>query len=797
MTLTDTPQSAASILDRYQQAQRLLKSTGSNQLTLNDSVRAHWIDPVDEGPGECFWYQREYQDENKAPACSSAVPHQEYRLVNASTASHKAAFDHSALASALSTAAKQTVDARALPIEELHMQLSAQRPEATVAQLSFVAFDQGWTYDCAAQTCIATPGWLPNPEGLVSPNGLKTLLVRDHNLWLRELSTGEERALTTDGTADCFYGQDRFGFAGAGIEAQWSPDSNTVLTHRLDRRGTGATPIAQYVPLDGSLRPQCEPWHVSYPGDEQEDHYQLLTIDVASGAHCLADYRGLTLWGNGMGFFTFQKLAWWGNDSRRVFFVDVNSKQQTVGLVEFDTSIGATRVLFDETAPNFLLLHLPIHTRPTILPLIDSDELIWLSQHQGSVHLFLYDLVSGKLKHQLTEGDWSVDEVVHIDPQRRQLLIQTINREGAAGEEFYRDLCWLHLDSGELITVAKGLFENTVIPSEAGSPVSAVSPSGDFIVLTQSRVDRFPESILVNRAGEPVMTLDTAEPFALPEQWQWPEAVTVRSADGQSDIYGVVFRPPGFDPKKSYPVLDYSIARPAYDTVPRASFSIGPWGGAVTAQASAYAALGFVVVMIDGAAQPYRRRELQRNSDGRFASAFGFADRIAAIQQLAERDGAMDLNRVGIASPMDTSDVVYAMLDHPEFYRVGVSHDFEDLRFMASSWTAVFDGFMPKVAQGFELGDAELKVDQLQGKLLLIHNMLDSEPPVTTTLRLADALQEANKDYDLILLPKVGHADTDYATQRTWNYFVKHLLNVEPPKTFCLGDRCLGDRPAE
>ena len=104
----------------------------------------------------------------------------------------------------------------------------------------------------------------------------------------------------------------------------------------------------------------------------------------------------------------------------------------------------------------------------------------------------------------------------------------------------------------------------------------------------------------------------------------------------------------------------------------------------MTAQASAYAALGFVVVMIDGAAQPYRRRELQRNSDGRFASAFGFADRIAAIQQLAERDGAMDLHRVGIASPMDTSDVVYGLLDHPEFYRVGVSHDFEDLRFMAS-----------------------------------------------------------------------------------------------------------------
>ena len=146
----------------------------------------------------------------------------------------------------------------------------------------------------------------------------------------------------------------------------------------------------------------------------------------------------------------------------------------------------------------------------------------------------------------------------------------------------------------------------------------------------------------------------------------------------------------------------------------------------------------------------------------------------------------MDINRVGIIGGLGVDDALYGMLEHPEFYKVGIVNDFEDIRLLPSPWVDFFEGCLPKNVEGSETNDAEQKVASLQGKLLLIHSMLDPEPPVTATMRLADALQQANRDFDLLLLPNLGHATSAYTIQRTWNYLVRHLQGIEPPKDFKL-----------
>ena len=763
---------------RYQQAQRFLQGIYNKPLLLNEAVFAHWLSGPSSALSDCFWYQREWI----ADSVSQTIA-REYRLVDAKAETNSPAFDHQALATALSEAAQQAVDAQALPLNDIDMQLASGTDVARIAQLSFRAFDQGWVFHTDTNTCQSTSESAAPATGLISPDGKKAVFTRDHNLWLRDMASGQETALTEDGETGYAYGCDRFGFDTPVVEALWSPDSQQVLTHQLDQRGVEATPIVHYLPKDGSLRPQLEEWPVSFPGDKTLERYRLVNIDIASAQGQAADYNALTLWCVGGGFFSNQRLAWWSADSHTAYFVDIDSSSDQVRLVELKPSTGATRILFTETEPNFGAIHLPFSARPTILPLTDSQELRWLSERSGQVQLYLYDLATGALKNPITAGEWNVADVLHIDRERRQLLVQTQQRQ--SDQPFYRDLCWVGMDSGELTALTSEAAEYHVygpdsLPAivrqarglESGG-ISGVSPSGDYLVVTRSRVDGPPVSVLMDRSGTIKLTLETATTIGLPEGWQWPEPVTVKAAEGEAELYGVVFRPPNINPEQRYPVLDFSSAHPAYDMVPRTPFSYGPLMGSMFGQAAAYAALGFIVVMLDGPAQPYRRKALQAKSDGRMASLFGFPDRIAGIKQLAQNDPSMDLDRVGIVSEFSLGDSVYGLLEHPDFYRVGVCSDFEDIRYLPSAWAAFY--------KGFDALYADDMAASLQGKLLLIHSMLDPEPPVATTLRLADALQAADKDFDLVLLPTTWHEPSAYGVKRSWDFLLEHLLQQTPP----------------
>ena len=707
----------------YQNAKTLTEGIFTSALVKNDAVFAHWSADQD-----CFWYIHETQTGK------------EYRWV----------------------------DAVAATIETI----------TDPQQLSAIASD------------IATGAG----EGIVSPDGTKTVFVRDHNLWLRDVGSGEERPLTEDGTEDFAYAGDRFG--SPSVNGLWSPDSQQFFTYQLDQRQTQSLPIVHHIPADGSIRPQLETSKTSLPEDEVVEGYCLVAVDINSGRIQAADYRPLPLTRNGFGFFSAEKMGWWANDSQRAYFVEVERGTQTVRVVDFDTATGRARILFEEVGSSFIKHHLPgIGESPVIVPLPDTDELIWLSERSGYGHLYLYDLHTGECKKAITQGDWTVHTVRHVDLERRQLLIQTTERN--PDSPFYRDLCWVNIDTGELTTLVSDNYEYSLYDAESGivgyrhgtgvdaANVSAVSPSGDYLVVTRSRVDEPPVSLLLDRMGNSVLTLETANVEGLPEHWQWPEPVSVKSADGQSDIYGVVYRPPGFSPEKRYPVIDFSCAHPAFRAVPRSAFSNGPVMGLCFLEAAAFAALGFIVVAMDGPAEPYRRKALQDKhypvNTGRMASAFVFEDRIAGLKQLATQFPAMDLERVGIASGLGVGDAIYGLLEYPEFYQVGVVADLEDIRFMPSAWNELF--IPPQTNDATEqkaIVYAEDQADALQGKLLLIHNMLDPEPPLATTLRMISALKKADKDYDLLLMPTTGHELSEHVTHRSWDYMVAHLLGEKP-----------------
>ena len=413
-------------LDRYQQAQAITQGILSKKLVLNDAVFPHWIESSD-----CFWYLRETREANESSEAAGQGPFvisdREYRLVDANAATNLPAFDHQALADALTAFSEQSVDPKNLPISDINITLSP-------LHIRFQSLGQYWLFEPEKNRCQAIE--TPQPiEGLVSPDGKKAAFVRDYNLWVRDIASGEEQRLTQDGHTDFSYASDRF--PTPAIQALWSPDSQRLFTHQLDRRQVASIPFVHHVPQDGSLRPQLTEEKVSFPGDHHIETYQMVSIELASGEKLTADYRPIPLSRTAYGYFTEERLGWWSNDNQQAFFVDIERETHNVRVVEFDTASGATRILFEEPASSFAKLHLPFAEHPIVHPLVDSEELIWLSERSGYGHLYLYDLKTGDLKSAITQGEWHVQNVLHIDTQHRKLLIQTTQRN--ADHPFYRD----------------------------------------------------------------------------------------------------------------------------------------------------------------------------------------------------------------------------------------------------------------------------------------------------------------------------------------------------------------------
>jgi dipeptidyl aminopeptidase/acylaminoacyl peptidase len=418
-------------------------------------------------------------------------------------------------------------------------------------------------------------------------------------------------------------------------------------------------------------------------------------------------------------------------------------------------------------------------------------------ERSGWAHLYLYDFVTGELKNTVTQGDWVVRQVVHIDQARREAYIQTGGRVSGR-DPYYRDFCRVNLDTGRVTpivssdhdVVASNYKEMDIYYNLSGSPhelknSNGVSPTANFYVLSKSRADEVPSSFLVNRQGEVILDVEVADISELPSNWQWPEPTKLTAADGVTDIYGLVFRPTDFSSKISYPIVTFTpSASPDFPIVPKGAFGRGINAGYDYFMAAALAEIGFVVVMIDTRGSAFRSKAFKDESYGWIESACNLDDLVAGTQQLAKRYSYMDLNRVGILTSLGGPGGLQGLLQYPEFYKVGISHQLHDSRLMSAPlWGEMYeDVHGPDAARQYP----EEMVENLRGKLLLIGGMLDYITPPAAIFRVVEALQKANKDFDLLLLPSLEHDISGYVLRRIWDYLVLNLLAIEPPSEFKL-----------
>ena len=773
--LDNTLISPTEMENRYRYAQSLKQGFRSKSIAFNATLIPHWI-----GDTDCFWYECECQKGK------------EFRLVDAAKSFNDIAFDHQVLADALMEASQQQVDAKDLPISKMEWVLSP-------LQITFNAFDKRWTFNAEEQHCIEQPLY---PETwLISPDGMQSAFVRKYNLWVQDLASGEERQLTKDG--EHFYpysvspsargsrpGNNR-------VEAVWSPDSKRLFTLQEDSRSVKPLPIMEYVPSDGSLRPKVTgDRRTAFPDDENINEYRFLAIEVATGKHQEAHYQRVPVFRNAFGYFSTGH-GWWSEDSRHAYFIEmVRGGDHIVRFVELDTHTGRTRVLIEEECPDtFFKLRLDSRTPIHVRALPRSNELLWFSERSGWGHLYLYDIKTGELKHPVTEGEWVVRDIHHYDSARRELVIQTSGRTDDR-HHYYRDICRVNIDTGELTAIVSTDDEYVVFDedSELGANLGVtrdictgkgVSPTGNYVVTTRSRADTVPVSLLLDRGGNELSVLETADVSGLPDGWQWPEPVKLLAADGKTDTYGVVYRPSHFSPDQSYPILDYSRDTREGGYLAAGSFSNNSVAGLNYFNPASLAELGFIVVDICGRGTMNRSREFSKAVQIELPNSVAQIDRVVGIRQLVERYPYMDINRIGVGGRVSSAAAISGLLGYPDFYKVGVGLGAcFDLRMHQAFFSESY-GDMPSSTA--DIQPTQSLANNLKGKLLIIHGMKSPSVTVAQAFSLIDALQKENKDFDMLLLPNDGYGSSSYTVRRCWDYFVTHLLGAEPPTCFELG----------
>ncbi|HEX3384667.1 MAG TPA: prolyl oligopeptidase family serine peptidase, partial [Mucilaginibacter sp.] len=300
---------------------------------------------------------------------------------------------------------------------------------------------------------------------------------------------------------------------------------------------------------------------------------------------------------------------------------------------------------------------------------------------------------------------------------------------------------------------------------------------------TYSQPDVPAVSVLRDLNGKELVSLEKEDVSRLQATgWHAPIPFSVKAHDGKTDIYGLLFVPANLDPNKKYPIIDYIYPGPQGGSVGSWSFS------ASRGDDNALTELGFAVFVLEGTSNPHRSKSFHDMSYGNMAENT-LPDQVTGIRQLAQRYPYIDTTRVGIWGHSGGGFATAgAMFRYPDFFKVGISEsgNHENLNY-EDDWGERYDGLVANSDYAAQANENLAK--NLKGKLMLAHGLMDNNVPPQNTLLVVEALEKANKDYDLVVFPNMPHGYGQYSSymmRRRWDYFVKNLLGNTPPKEYQL-----------
>jgi len=738
----------------YEHAESLM-TNGTEPYIDRATVRPNWL------PGDKFWYR------------VLTVKGSEFILVNPAKATRAVAFDHEKLAAALSTATGQKYEAAMLPFQTINF-------SADDKAVIFQADSKQYRFDLATSQLSPDTTTIRGGRGggggggrrgrgaggaagVLSPDGTKSVYIKDWNLWLRDVKTGAQTQLTTDGVKDFGYATDNAGWQSSdGAVVRWSPDSKKIATFKDDQREVSD----MYLVNTAVGKPTLRQWKYPLPGDKVIPMISRVIINVDEpkiiSLQIPADPHRATLSDDIASSGTFDDNDW-NADASQLAFVSTSRDHKQEKFRIADAATGAVREVFEEDVPTqYESGWGAINWRY----LAKTNEIIWFSERDNYGHLYLYDATTGKVKNKITEGDYVVTRMLKVDEKNRLIYFMA---DGLVAENpYFSQLCKVGFDGKHF----------QVVSPEAGNHTITFSPSEAYFIDSYSKPDVPPVTVLRNMEGRMIGTLETADVSRLAATgWKPVTPITLKAHDGKTDIYGIMITPTNLDPTKKYPIIDYIYPGPQ-------GGSVGSWSFAASrGDHQALAELGFIVVLIEGTSNPWRTKSFHDMSYGNMAENT-LPDQVAGIRQLAAKYSYIDTTKVGIWGHSGGGfATACAMFRFPDFFKVGISESGNhDNRNYEDDWGERYDGLIAN--SNYDAQANENYAKNLKGKLMLAHGLMDNNVPPQNTLLVAEALERANKSFDLVIFPNSAHGYGQYSSymmRRRWDYFVKNLLGGEPP----------------
>ncbi len=540
----------------------------------------------------------------------------------------------------------------------------------------------------------------------------------------------------------------------------WSPDSKRLAAYRVRPGYRREVHYVESSPED-QLQPKSSTLLYAKPGDVL-DLNQPVVFALDPATQLTVDNA---LFPNP---YSLSRLEW-RKDSSALTFEYNQRGHQVYRVIEVDATTGTARAVVSEEPKTFFNYRtangsLADSGKKFRFDLDGGRQVIWMSERDGWNHLYLIDGSTGAVIRRITTGDWAVRGVVKVDEAQRQIWFS------AGGMYPGKDPYFLHFYRIDF----DGSNLTALTEADANHAVS-FSADMTYYVDTYSRVDLATVSELRRTSDRSLVAeLERGDATELRTAgWNPPEVFTAPGRDGKTDIWGVIYRPTNFDPKKKYPVIENIYAGPQGSFVPK-SFSAY---NAMQAQAE----LGFIVVQIDGMGTSNRSKAFHDVAWKNLKDA-GFADRILWHKALAARYPWYDITRVGVyGTSAGGQNSLGALLFHPEFYKAAVSAaGCHDNRMDKIWWNEQWMGWPigPEYGESSNVDNAH----RLEGDVLLVVGEMDTNVDPSSTMQVVNQLIKNNKDFELLVIPGAGHgAGGAYGEHKRYDFFVRHLLGVNPP----------------
>lgn len=590
----------------------------------------------------------------------------------------------------------------------------------------------------------------------VSPDGQWIAEFRDWNLHLSKSDDSYTFAITTDGNRKFKYATGSWVY---GEELRqttamwWSPDSQRIAFYEFDERH-----VKDYYLTPDLTKVQNTLYAEAYPKPGAPNPIVgLLIYDLPT--------RSLIRVPIGDDKEQYVYHVQWTPDGSMLLFNRTNRHQNHLDVVAYEPATGASHIVVSETQETWQ------ENSPQMRWLRDGKRFIWATERSGRKQYELRHL-DGRRLFPISRGDAPCLQIVKVDEIENWVYYTAFSAENPLHGQLHR----ARLDGTEQARLTTENLNHTMVN---------IAADHRHFIATMESIEVPPRTAVYTTSGDLVAVIaqsDTSQMNGRP----LPEMFIFKADDGVTDLYGVLFKPLDFDPNRQYPLLINVYGGPLSQSV-RARFR----------PTDPYCEFGFIIAQIDNRGTRNRGKAFEGATYLKLGT-IDLKDQADGVKYLTQRP-YIDGNRVGITGHSYGGFMaVLAIVKYPDLFHVAVAgSSVTDWRNYDTIYTERFMRTPQENPEGYDAGSAMTYADQLKGKLLLLHGMVDDNVHPSNVWQLVDQLQKKRKPFTMMFFPNSGHGiGSPSVNPLKWEFLVEHLIlnGGKEPRMHTDGD---GEREEE